>query len=877
MRDRFLLTVLTWGLTLSSAFAQTQVRGNVAGVWNPEGSPYIAVDNLVIPAGQNLTIRPGVQVRFNPTFSLSVNGLLTAVGMEDDSIVFTPNREGERWRGIRIVGADNRTQLSYCVVEFAETIGQFDEERARGGGIFIDHCDALISHNTIHHNLAAGRTAGVFAQNSNPTVSFNHIHHNRANTNGAVEFDECDGIISHNLVEFNESQHGGGILVYHRQPIVESNVILHNASTVMVWGTGLYFAWNCRSQVRNNLIANNNGGGLYVGAGSDIQDFTNNTIVNNPGRCGVLVYEANLALTNCIIRNHADPIWLVNGSSARASYSDIQAFANEGLRLGEGMMDVDPLFMDENNFDYRLHFNSPCRDAGDPESPRDPDGSRADIGCYLGAPFSLLFEPDTIDFGRLGRGMDAVQNLSVTWVLEDDQGENLFILIAAPEDQQNWLGVIPGEEDLTPNEPALFQVVANIPDNAEPGLLEGRIDVFLEDDREPTYTLPVHAEIMGVGLENRSLILHRGWNMISTNVDPIQPDIRRLMQPLVRARQLEMLKDDQGRFYYPANNFCNIPRWEFAQGYLIKLTDHTELTFNGLPLPADQPIALREGWQMAAYYPRIAGDAQTALSGIEELLEIAKDGAGSFYIPRLNFCNMPNLTEGQGYLLKLRENVDLIWQVGDGLQGQRIFPQSKHFNKPDPTNWNLSVLLETPSLKVGDEVAAFSPERRLVGVGLVDEGLRVGLTVWGDDPTTISIDGINQGDSIHFKVWDGAQESDGSVQVLEGSLKYRTDEFVHGIITLLAGTAPTEFHLERIYPNPFNHQLQIEFSLNAPALIEVKLSDITGRVIREWAGGFYQVGRNRLTLDASGLPDGVYGVVLDAGGKRAIAKVCLIK
>ena len=49
---------------------------------------------------------------------------------------------------------------------------------------------------------------------------------------------------------------------------------------------------------------------------------------------------------------------------------------------GEGSISQDPLFVDAENGDYRLQIDSPCIDAGDPDSPRDPDGSRADMGAF---------------------------------------------------------------------------------------------------------------------------------------------------------------------------------------------------------------------------------------------------------------------------------------------------------------------------------------------------------------------------------------------------------------------------------------------------------------------------------------------------------------
>ena len=48
---------------------------------------------------------------------------------------------------------------------------------------------------------------------------------------------------------------------------------------------------------------------------------------------------------------------------------------------GEGDISEDPLFVGGIPFDYRLTSESPCIDAGDPASPPDPDGTRADMGA----------------------------------------------------------------------------------------------------------------------------------------------------------------------------------------------------------------------------------------------------------------------------------------------------------------------------------------------------------------------------------------------------------------------------------------------------------------------------------------------------------------
>jgi len=43
---------------------------------------------------------------------------------------------------------------------------------------------------------------------------------------------------------------------------------------------------------------------------------------------------------------------------------------------------ADPLFVSLDSLDLHLQEESPCIDAGNPDSPRDPDGTRADMGAY---------------------------------------------------------------------------------------------------------------------------------------------------------------------------------------------------------------------------------------------------------------------------------------------------------------------------------------------------------------------------------------------------------------------------------------------------------------------------------------------------------------
>jgi hypothetical protein len=79
--------------------------------------------------------------------------------------------------------------------------------------------------------------------------------------------------------------------------------------------------------------------------------------------------------------NAGAPLFLYDGGSLSARFSLVEGGWGEPW-FGIGCTDEDPRFVDASMEDLRLRGTSPCIDAGDPASPLDPDGSRADLGAF---------------------------------------------------------------------------------------------------------------------------------------------------------------------------------------------------------------------------------------------------------------------------------------------------------------------------------------------------------------------------------------------------------------------------------------------------------------------------------------------------------------
>lgn len=83
---------------------------------------------------------------------------------------------------------------------------------------------------------------------------------------------------------------------------------------------------------------------------------------------------------------------------------------------GSGLIEDNPLFSNQNAWDFSYHNNSPCIDAGDPSDTLDPDGSIRDIGAH--------WYGNAIDIGDCNT--DGIQNVMdviilINCILDDDE------------------------------------------------------------------------------------------------------------------------------------------------------------------------------------------------------------------------------------------------------------------------------------------------------------------------------------------------------------------------------------------------------------------------------------------------------------------------
>lgn len=89
---------------------------------------------------------------------------------------------------------------------------------------------------------------------------------------------------------------------------------------------------------------------------------------------------------------------------------------------------------------------------------------------------------------------------------------------------------------------------------------------------------------------------------------------------------------------------------------------------------------------------------------------------------------------------------------------------------------------------------------------------------------------------------------------------------------------PSDFSMERAYPNPFNPATTIRFSLPESAEVQVIVYNVLGSEVARLVDGTLEAGQHEVAFDASDLPSGVYFARLTAGsGFTQTQRLTLVK
>ncbi len=339
-------------------------------VTNPDGSDTELKEAYITITPPNITF----------TVKLDGTGDYTSIqsaidGVSDGQIIVV--YPGTYYENINFNGKAIIVESLFSSSQIAATI---DETIINGGG----------SGNVVRINSGEGSETKL--------IGFTITNGSSSNTGGGIMMYGTSPTISHcKIVGNNATNYGGGIAcLQNSNPVLQYLEILNNTSNEG-GGIDVYLS---NPTLKNILLSNNivtsTGGGIALSDCSELS-IEHLTITENVAQWGggVFLTSSELTISNSILWDNTPQEIYFNGyydpNQVGIAYSDIDGgengivVQNGTLDMGDGWINVHPFFNDG----YRLTEWSPCIDTGDPDSPLDPDNTRADMGAFY-------FDPDYV-------------------------------------------------------------------------------------------------------------------------------------------------------------------------------------------------------------------------------------------------------------------------------------------------------------------------------------------------------------------------------------------------------------------------------------------------------------------------------------------------
>ena len=179
----------------------------------------------------------------------------------------------------------------------------------------------------------------------------------------------------------------------------------------------------------------------------------------------------------------------------------------------------------------------------------------------------------------------------------------------------------------------------------------------------------------------------------------------------------------------------------------------------------------------------------------------------------------------------------------------------------------------------GSQIAAFSPDEKLVGTGVVRDA-SCGFAVWGDDPTTEVADGLTEGEAFMLRLWDADKREETDLKITrisEGEgLVYHVDDFLV-IDASVKPDIPDNHFLSNGFPNPFNALTRFTYGVTETRHVSLRIYDLRGRLIATLVEKEVPAGSHEAIWNGQDVPSGMYLVMMKTPDFTKVRKVMLIR
>ena len=376
-------------------------------VLEADHGPYLVPTDLVVDPNVTLTLSEGVELLMADQANILVHGQLVVEGAKDKEVIVRSNpapiarypvfNKNPRWGALCFENTTDTSFISNLILEQSSDGRDNENYKAAISGfnshiridnvvvkdgyfpIFTQYGTTVVRNCTLSTGLTGDIINIKYADSA--VVENCLFQGNDAEDTDAIDYDGIEnGLIRGNKIQnlFGSNSDGIDLGEGSKNILIEKNEITGITDKAISVGQA------STALVRRNLIVDC-AQALGIKDNGSSAEIDQNTFYRND--YAVACFEKNLGrggghatVQNSILsQSNNSPVLVDQHSYIQVSYS----LSDTKELAGAENLNDNPAFVHAGIGNFELQAESPCIDAGNPDSPYDTDGSRADMGAYV--------------------------------------------------------------------------------------------------------------------------------------------------------------------------------------------------------------------------------------------------------------------------------------------------------------------------------------------------------------------------------------------------------------------------------------------------------------------------------------------------------------
>jgi hypothetical protein len=554
------------------------------------------------------------------------------------------------------------------------------------------------------------------------------------------------------------------------------------------------------------------------------------------------------------------PVWLTaipsSGTINPESTLEIKFTINPALNIGEYNADI--VLRTESGYDEKLPvkvfvYKTP------PDWKVNPSEFEESMSIVGSVRIEGVLSTDIFDMvAAFKRGSDLIRGVTNVRYIKEFDSYLVFLSVYGNDTNP--------DQNISEYEELEFRIwdasAGQILDDVSPDDL-----AFLPELIKGTTSDPIRFEAKN--LFRQYIPLAKGWNWVSFNKKASnQHDLNSFFGSLELGQNDQIKSHGIGYNSYDDEIGWNNESFESIDNkrmYQIKISKPGTIVYSGTYLePEINQITLLPGWNPVGYLPDLSMDVNDALRlyGAVNSDIIKSQYAFSMFDDRVGWVGTLEMMQpGFGYMLKVKNNGTLTYPNNTVFKGAKMPVEVS-----PPLGWdsnlaeyegNISVVArldvtEMPELKVNSNMVLGS----FINNNCRGFSSPLNSTGIGYEPFFLTVSNSENGQLVGFRLYNGLTGNSYSIaetvpfiaDAVYGTTAEPLVLTLKSIITGEGGLDNTSFI--RCYPNPFDEQVNVEFSVTSGS-VTIDVVNATGSVVKSIYNGYAVSGINTAVWDGN--------------------------